>query len=70
MTFFLFLPYFCGDYFFLPTTETRRFNGDPQGLCLDRTIQRRMLEIETGKMLLEIIYLMSVDYLHFLNVEL
>lgn len=61
---FFFLPYFCGDYFFyFSTTETSRFIADRHGLCLDCTVQRRMLEIETGKLLLEITYLMSVDYL-------
>lgn len=50
-------------FFYFLTTESSRFNEDQHGLCLDRTIQRRMLEIETGKLLLEITYLMSVDYL-------
>lgn len=49
--------------FYFSTSETRRFNEDQHGLCLDCTIQRRMLETKTGELLLEIIYLMSVDYL-------
>lgn len=50
-------------FFHFSTTETRRFNEDHHGLCLDRTIERRKPEIETGKLPLEITYLMSVDYL-------
>lgn len=63
MTFFSCLIFVEIIFFYFSTTETRRFIEDPHGLCLDCTVQRRMLEIETGKLLLEISYLMSVDYL-------